>query len=67
MSEGITNGFEYGVIQLVISDLTSQPVSGAKIITNLFKDPVVDRLPGKSCKKLQKFDQYFKDVVNWVG
>ena len=52
--------FDYGVPQLVLSDLGSQIVAGANVITDFLNDHKVQNYFKENDAKLIKFEQYFK-------
>lgn len=52
--------FEFGVPQLVLSDLGSQLVAGADIITNFLSDPGTQSYFSEHNSKVISFQQYYK-------
>ena len=52
--------FEYGVPQLVLSDLGSQLVAGADVIANFLNDPNTQAHFKDNCAKIISFEHYYK-------
>ncbi|XP_068210785.1 uncharacterized protein [Palaemon carinicauda] len=59
--------FEYGILQLVLSDLGSQIVAGANSITNFLNDSEVQSYFHQNNVKPIKFEQYFKGCNKMGG